>query len=424
MSSIPESQKHSDALTTPEVVRGIQNLSTSKRSQLVRSVSDSSLKTLGFNTQVTSETVRRIPRSISAKHYPSDELRQKATQRMIDDAGRRPSLRVSRDQMIGLNRKAEVQRSLQKFAEINHKRMPPMIVDNAALVDDVKRPEGRHDLQMGNVQEWMANHPPECRRAVAALINAIRYVPHAEFERNFIERTIVHLNLLLKKENCDYVAPMQAGKSNKLMYELAQFHLVKRPEATTSLVYLDYLDGLLKTPQPRKFPTHLVFFDDAIFSAEQMTKTIVNILGHIRRKNQSLPLDAQIPIPRFIIACAYMTRFGKERLKDLFEKRGLGDKITILAHITIPTIEESINDEIIKKMLNRMYWNKKTEIINDRGPKSRGVVYFDHKISDGYSFPKAIAEGEVRDAKGKVRGTGYELIPPIVSPYGHKAQKQ
>jgi hypothetical protein len=91
------------------------------------------------------------------------------------------------------------------------------------------------------------------------------------------------------------------------------------------------------------FPSTYVFFDDALFSGEQMIEQIQKIFGHIMRENLSKTLP-QIPVPKcIIIACAYMTNFGEKALQDFAKRQKF--QLIIMSHANIPTVDESIQDK-------------------------------------------------------------------------------
>jgi hypothetical protein len=289
------------------------------------------------------------------------------------------------------------------------------------------RPQSLPDKNLFNTRvagNWINAHSSDqCKRAVTSLIKVIQRIPHEEFEQNFIDKTLKHLNEFLSKDEFEYVAPVESGKSNQWMYELARPHLTKQPKEIATLVFIDFL----KSRSPERIadlPANFVFFDDAIMSGEQMSRNIRNIYTIIVTENVKLKSNGkpEIPIPTFIVACAYITEFGKDMLNKMPKQLNMKSNIIILNHSTIPTVDTAIEDENIKETLKNMYWSKKsmTEkpmIENDSGPESRGVVYFAHKVPDKFAFPEGIATGFIFDSQGKKIGGNYSLIPPTKPPY-------
>lgn len=60
-----------------------------------------------------------------------------------------------------------------------------------------------------------------------------------------------------------------------------------------------------------------------------------------------------------------------------------------------------------------------TIVKNAEGPESRGIMYFDHKVPDEFSFPAAISKGLVMKSGGIVKGR-LPLIPSTLPPYKKK----
>jgi hypothetical protein len=283
-------------------------------------------------------------------------------------------------------------------------------------------PRPSPDLKRGlvNIDAWIGAHPEGCREDVRTLINVIKHVRHAEFEANYLNITIEHLNQMLKQEDFEYVAPVEAGKSNLWMFQIAKPRLIKQPTSLAPLAYPDFIKALMNKSdlKPSDFPRNLVLFDDAMFSGEQMSVFLQRVNGEMIRANKKLMSKGiEAPFPRIILASAYVTKFSKNALHEFIKERGMKIELLILNHTNIPSVTEAIGDKDIIKRLTTMFWASKTMIQNDRGAESRGVIYFDHKVADGYSFPRAIAEGLVRTANGEFYGPSVKMIPFSQKPY-------
>lgn len=303
--------------------------------------------------------------------------------------------------------------------ESDQKQMQPAS-NQATQVSNVRRPVIDNSLDQNQVKLWIEAHPKNCQKAVETLVGAIRHIPHAQFEDNFINVTVKHLNRFVKEEEIEYWVAVQAEKSNQWMFELAKPHLLKQPNGLVPLAYASFLTKLANNPEvtAKDFPQTLVLFDDAMFSGEQMSGFLIRLNGEITRRNKELaPKGIQIDFPRIVIACAYVTRYCIAVLRKYGREFQIEDKLIILNHMKIPTVDEVIEDESIKEVLKHMYWPKISLTRHDSGLESRGVVYFDHKVSDGYSFPKAIAEGAVVDRNGADLGFSIEMIPSFTPPY-------
>jgi hypothetical protein len=305
--------------------------------------------------------------------------------------------------------------------EIDEKQHVLTLTQSTTLISEVRRPNTLRKLDSNQVEAWIKAHPESCQKAVTTLVNAIKHVPHAEFESNFLNITVSHFNQFLKEENFDYVVAVEKSKSNQWMFDLATSHLIKQPSSLVPLAYPNYLMNLLNKADLNlsDFPSNLVLFDDAMFSGEQMSNFLLRVEGMTTRANQRLASKGlEVPLPNIILACAYATKFSKNAMHTMIKKQGLKIKLVILNHTNIPTVAEAIQDKDIIKTLTKMYWTKKTLIRNDHGPESRGLIYFDHKVADEYSFPRAIANGIVTNIFGQKIVTGpFVLIPEADKPY-------
>jgi len=268
------------------------------------------------------------------------------------------------------------------------------------------------------------------KKAITVLVNCLQHVSQKTFESRFKETLQDFKKLGLK----NYVAAVDTFKSNKWMTDLAQEFL------STEITRIP-----LALPNPEKFNHDVVLFDDGVYSGEQMERILRGMIGALEhRKNQYLHKI------RFVVATPYMTTKGEAVLRELGKEKKV--KLIILKHQKIPTVEEAVKEamkgedhqEIAKviKLLNNLYWRtefpSKTHtqkkgggsllqklraqrlkpekpVKHAQGASSRGTMYFDHKVPDEFSFPKALAEGRVVNTFGKDERV--ELIPQTIPPY-------
>lgn len=304
----------------------------------------------------------------------------------------------------------------------------------AAATTTVQRPIRDNPLNQGNVEEWIKQHPSECQPAARILAKSVKHISQAEFEKSF-SKTVSKFNEMASKPGFEYVVVTEDNKkSNEWMTQLATPQLVKKPKGKVPFVYSGYLAPLAAKAlrgEKVEFPKNIVLFDDAIYSAEQMSKTIKEIHKAITVNNANLKKNgkAEIPFPNIVIACPYVTHFGEQKLAEL--SKSLGMNIQLLDHEVIPTVSEGVTATAKKegvdggeilKTLNKMYWPKDKASVSyhtyEEGAESRGLVYFSHKIPDDLSFPDAFAHGDVMNINGeKLEQRGYRLIPTTVPPY-------
>jgi hypothetical protein len=338
----------------------------------------------------------------------ADEIFSKLTPKVVAQ-----SSAINTDQLL----ESQQIKSKMESGNIDEKQR-----ESSSLVTSPEVPRPSPDLKRGlvNIDAWIGAHPEGCREDVRTLINVIKHVRHAEFEANYLNITIEHLNQMLKQEDFEYVAPVEAEKSNLWMFQIAKPRLIKQPISLAPLAYPDFIKALMNKSdlKPSDFPNNLVLFDDAMYSGQQMTVFLQRVNGEMLRANKKLMSKGiRAPYPRIILACAYVTKFSINALYKLVKEQGMKIELLILNHTNIPTISEAIEDKGVIERLTTMYWPRQKKIQNDSGAESRGVVYFDHKVADRYSFPEAVAKGEIRNGRGQEFAFPIEMIISAPKPY-------
>ena len=307
------------------------------------------------------------------------------------------------------------------------------------------------------MEEFISLHPPECQNAVRALCTNLRHVSKEEFMEK-VQATVQSLNLMLQqKGNPDYLIVAINGKSNGWITQLALPFLNKLPHNIITTNFSSYLERELtkKALDEAYFlPKVIVFLDDGIYSGEQMTKCLNVFMRDLSHYSQNP--DNDVPLPEFIIAPVFATEFGIRHVQEANTvrstlgvlqipeesmshvpsedmqrwrtiERDFASKIFVTRYEPIQTINQVVRDPHLLQMLTAMYWASDTgESGHECGPKSRGNVYFDHKVPDMLSFVEALEKGLIFDQNGQVvlrksppnnKELSYTIIPRTVTPY-------
>ncbi len=235
----------------------------------------------------------------------------------------------------------------------------------------VRRPEKSNLIDEKDKQAWISEHPEgEIREAASTLVNAIRHVSQEEFE-NSLRGTLKEFTAVIN--GTAFVAVIEKGKSNEWVTGLAEEMLELSAEKITSgQVESQGIEG-----------KKIVFFDDAVYSGEQMARNIRNVLAGICTKHlREHPETLSVPLPQIVVACPYITGFGLEKLQELSKitvnvgrKKGtaIEPDITILAHKKIPNVAEAIEARLeqegagdrLKSVLDTLwtaYWSEEKKI--------------------------------------------------------------
>ncbi len=285
--------------------------------------------------------------------------------------------------------------------------------------------------------QWVDAHPPSAREAAQALASQVRCVGQEEFEQTF-SRALDQFNQILPA-GASYSVGVQAEKSNMWTAQLALSSGTLRTNPTRA-VPLHY--------SKETCPEHLVLFDDASMSGEQ--------LGRIVDQFSNRSTEDKGNLKTISIVCAYMTDHAKKKLeKQKQELVSKGITLNLVIGANLPTIAQAIRAnpprksesnaegtgsiteedetgeepsqasmatsagdgekkeaERIIKALNRMYQppsvaragekemaRKKEELKEITSVLT--PLCFAHKIPDDRSFPKALAEGNIHTSNGK-----------------------
>jgi hypothetical protein len=342
------------------------------------------------------------------------------------------------------NKSEEHEDMLQKINKIQsiiHMVLPELNSSHILQSMEVPRPIRSNQINSNQATDWVDQHPPECRKAARALIDNITHITQNNFESTFTE-TVKQFNIFIEekeKNNAfEYVVGLEDQKSNAWMFELAKPILIRPPKIEIPLAYTAELHKEVSKyleKQESFFPKNIVFFDDGIFSGEQMEKIIRLIFNaidyentRIENANKTSQADPLQPIPRphMIVVCPYMTKFAKKYLEDKFKT-----EVTLFTTQEIKTVKDIVPCQELEILQKMNPWVDLGDQKETSGPESdidkyrkdianRGTIYFDHKVPDRFSFPDVLAKGVIRDINGNKKGQLEELIPETVPPYKSK----
>ncbi len=258
-----------------------------------------------------------------------------------------------------------------------------------AIAVAVPRPARSNSIIEDKKNEWIAAHiDPKMQAAVKALIEKIVHVNQDQFEESF-RKTLADLSVLMG--NKPFSAAVQNGKSNLWMATLAE-DLQKGQHAVPKIPLV--LGPHLIGTSAADFPENIVLFDDAIYSGEQITRFIRDMVAAIDARNSQIKRPAGhlhqsscFAYPNFTVACPYITRIGKTKLDQLAaELRPKKISVSVAAHENIPTVAESITDEGLLSVLEKAYWPAE---VKDRDRASRSALPSDNAALASGSDPSS-----------------------------------
>jgi hypothetical protein len=333
----------------------------------------------------------------------------------------------------------------------------------------VPRPIRDNPVNKKEQQAWIEAHDQSVRPALTVLTDNIRHVSQKEFETS-LKATTQRLNGILEKEGGEYVVAVEKEKSNQWVAQLALPDLSKKPMGEASLVFQVYLQEYAqrKASNPETpFPKSVVLFDDAAYSGEQLSRVIRGMILAVNTYNERA--KNKVPMPKFIVAAPYMTKFAEDAIKEKVRTLDVGKEsaskyLEIVPYERIRTIKELIPDAETLDVLTQMWWPGEAEMAAvsraplggppprgpfmgppERGPgyggeaefmekdvspgqffhkkgvESRGTTYFAFKVPDKDSFVLPFAEGKVVKNGVVINPKEpFEIIPLTVPPYKTK----
>jgi hypothetical protein len=299
------------------------------------------------------------------------------------------------------------------------------VVSSAKKIDEIAKgfftkleskvpiPSKPRELKRKIVDAWIEAQPESMRPAFKDLIQNVERVSFDTFYDNFLH-VVSYVNEKIEKGEIDgtyIVLLVEPRKSNKWLAELALPFLNILPNDVASLgkkgkdynSYLNQLEADHKT-----FPKSLIFFDDGIYSGKQMSTFVNSVFESSNKYNEERASKGlePIPIPHVTVACPYMTKYGEKKILD--DNKKWSDYLDLSPHQEIHTLDEVLGEKS-KQVLSDSIW--KSDPRNEdgsfkenskSGPKSRGNIWFDHKVPNYMSFVDAIEFGVVYDESGDI----------------------
>lgn len=288
---------------------------------------------------------------------------------------------------------------------------------------EIPRPSRSNAMDPRELRRWIASHSPGVRDAVEAAASKVRHVSQEEFEKSLgkcADQLMEVIAGIGVPDNFEFSVYGQPHKSNKWVYRLAEDHL-------SPLTPQSFLDAkICSSYEPDSVPKNIMIFDDATYSGEQLSRIIRDIYSQVSSVQFENP---DIPMPKVWICIPFMTNKGEKNVRSAFE--GTGIEFFMAEHERIDTLQELFkSDPDTLSVLDSMWGFSWAEVLSgarDMPPEkikhlearaeSQGLIYFDHKVGDGLSFPKALGEGLVLDSRKRVVRDGFNIIPETRPPY-------
>lgn len=292
-------------------------------------------------------------------------------------------------------------------------------------VIDIPRPKRSNAMDSVKLQEWINAHPEGIARDTArAIINETRHIGQQEFEEA-LTKSISEFKKGLNGE--DYIAFVEPKKSNQWVTEIAMHDVDYLPAQVYNLANGSTREGLSNY-------TRFVFFDDAIYSGEQMFSNIKNVVAEAVLQGadpDKIVVDVVVP---------FTTEYGftaiSKALNDgLHVVNGRMTNINLRVSVNFHVIEQlpSITGALSKydrDILSQAqyvayrdgdsYFVRSDEdaLLSTHNTDNKTLTYFDHKIPDIFSTIEDVyLKGEVRNAEGYVLDKHVIFIPETAPPY-------
>ncbi|CDR34024.1 hypothetical protein [Criblamydia sequanensis] len=189
------------------------------------------------------------------------------------------------------------------------------------LISLSPEPPVRSNLRDPDLEKlWIESHEKDVREPLRKLCERLVHVSFEDLEVSF-EKSIDAFNLWIEEQkNKDYLCVVANGKSNIWMAELALPHLSRLPTEIWDSNLDNFTNFVISSRMEHLqadlyIPSNIVFFDDGIYSGEQMAKFICLALGSF------IPLHEIFgaPPPKIIVISAYATTYGMDKVKAAAE---------------------------------------------------------------------------------------------------------
>lgn len=269
------------------------------------------------------------------------------------------------------------------------------------------------------VYQWINAHELSLQKDLADLVERIEYIDFCSFLKHLgksIKRAMYSLSewqntRFLPKE--DAIVLVEGGKSNKWVAELAMHYFEFRPKACIRLGEKDarafycFVDAQAQIDWERIksafYNKTIVLFDDGSFSGMQMANHVEGVLQtcHV----------FSLKIRAISVIVPFMTKAAYDAITAVSQKIDQNIRVIITPTHKIPMLMDSASG---KRLASLWYSHRMKEI----DPYLLGLLWFQHKVPNGKSFPEALVTPSVyRSLQSVLPDFKGAFIPEIIPPY-------
>lgn len=261
---------------------------------------------------------------------------------------------------------------------------------------------------------WIERHQNPLKTALEDMIANIQHINFADFTRSLGE-SIEDIHSRLKQSHgkgFDFskhtIVLVEGNKSNKWVAEIAlkQFGVLAsayiRLGEKDGRSFIQYCDTLSKNQLKDLLQgKSLILFDDGSYSGKQLADHLSNIKNYVSKNN--------LGVKNICAIVPYMTPLSERVVANAYETVRSKTPLLLSAHKMIPTLD-SLQRNSRDAVMHSWYRQ------NDVDPGALGLVWFDHKLPNGQSFPEPLARGSIFTVDGKSIGS-LSFFPEITPPY-------
>jgi len=242
-------------------------------------------------------------------------------------------------------------------------------------------------LDVNLARAWVEKEPsPDVRNIKQKILNNLNYVSAHSFTINLKNATNRAFTEI--PDTYAVIWDYKPHSSKRWVYHKIKKYLPRKPTITTYFTQrVDAKIGVAESLQKQNI-THLVIFDDAAYSGEQLINRIIKPLAE-SYTNKNMQVIIYIIVP-------YISSLALQRLLQV-QHLGLAT-IKIYFEQQMLTLLEILSDHERTILAN----TKKEEFVYLRAT----LTYFDHRVADNHSFFEEITQ----------------LIKKSPKPYGEDTQ--
>ncbi len=280
-------------------------------------------------------------------------------------------------------------------------------------LDNIPRPKSSNAINSERASAWIDAHPTVSGQAVArALVKEIQRISQDRFEED-LRKVIVKLTASIPAGE-DIIVVSETNKSNMWVSRLALANLNKKPKAVYNLPFIghekvpNYITEFI--PVSDRGVRRFIFFDDAIYSGNQLSNNIRGFVDLLRKSGidpSAVNIDVVVP---------YATKSGRELVQNATNDA----QVNVFIQEIIDTAEDKMakyGQDVLEEY--RAMYNALPQT---------ALTYFDHKMPDATSvLTRVMKEGYVMSKeKGEDGRYMYfsrqvieqiPFIPDITPPY-------